>query len=192
MIKITGFADEISQDPREQTATLKAENIRFLEFRAAWGKNVLALSAQELREFRKMLDGEGLRVSAIGSPVGKIKISEPFEPELARFKRSLEVADVMDAEWVRIFSYYPPDGGRIEEQREEVLRRMKLKVEAARGSRARLFNENESDLYGQSAENCLEIIRHAGGPRLLNSASTLPTSSTTDSTPGRPGRCSPT
>jgi len=164
MVRITGFADEISQDPREQIATLQAEHLKYLEFRAVWGKNVLALSRGELKEFRRMLDDAGVGVSAIGSPVGKIRISEPFPPELDRFKWSLEVAGLMGAEWVRIFSYYPPEGGRIADHRDEVLRRMRAKVEAARGARAKLFSENESELYGESAANCLEIINHCGGP----------------------------
>lgn len=167
MVKITGFADEISQDATEQIATLQAENIRYLEFRAVWGKNVLALSADELKEFRRMLDDAGIRVSAIGSPVGKIKISDPFPPELDRFRYSLDVAATMGARYVRIFSYYMPEGEDPATCRDEVLSRMKQKVDAARGAPFKLFNENEADLYGMRPERCLEIIEHCGGRERL-------------------------
>jgi sugar phosphate isomerase/epimerase len=146
---------------------LHAEGIKYLEFRGVWDQNVLLLPRPKLQEFRRMLDDAGIAVSAIGSPVGKIKISEPFGPELDRFKWSLEVADLMAAPWVRIFSYYPPEGGRIDEHRQEVLSRMKQKVAAANGATARLFSENESDLYGESAAHCLEIIEHCGGAPYL-------------------------
>ena len=163
MVRITGFADEISQDPAVQIETLQAESIRHLEFRAVWGENVLALSKAKLREFRAMLDGAGIRVSAIGSPVGKIQITDPFDPELDRFRYSLEVADMMGAEYVRVFSYYMPEGEAPEAYRDEVLRRMKAKVDAAQGAPVRLFNENEADLYGMRPERCREIIEHCGG-----------------------------
>ncbi len=167
MLKITGFADEISSDAREQIATLQAENIKYLEFRGVWGQNVLALPKDKLREYRRMLDDAGIRVSAIGSPVGKIKISEPFEPELERFKHSLDVADLMGAQYVRIFSYYLPKGDDPAKYRDEVLRRMKAKVDAGQGAPFTLFNENESELYGQAPERCLEIIEHCGGRKRL-------------------------
>ncbi len=164
MFRITGFADEIGPDPKLQIETLQSEDIKYLEFRAVWGKNVLALSNDELKEFKRMLDDGGIGVSAIGSPVGKIRIDQPFEPELDRFRHSLDVAAVMGAEWVRVFSYYPPEGGkRITDFRDEVLERMSRKVEAAAGSPFKIFNENESELYGEEAEHNLEIIEHCGG-----------------------------
>lgn len=167
MLKITGFADEISQDPQVQIDTLRAEKIKYLEFRAVWGQNVLALSRDKLKEYRRMLDGAGIRVSTIGSPVGKIKITDPFEPELARFKYSLEVAQIMGAQYVRIFSYYMPEGQDPARYRDQVLRRMKAKVDAGQGAPLTLFNENEADLYGMLPERCLEIIQHCGGPKRL-------------------------
>jgi len=167
MVKITGFADEISQDPAVQIETLQAENIKYLEFRAVWGQNVLALSEDKLREFRTMLDDAGIGVSAIGSPVGKIQITDPFEPELDRFRHSLDVADIMGARYVRVFSYYMPEGEDPAAHRDEVLSRMKQKVDAAQGTPFVLFNENEADLYGMRPERCLEIIEHCGGPARL-------------------------
>jgi sugar phosphate isomerase/epimerase len=165
MVKITGFADEIGPDAKTQIETLQAESIKYLEFRAVWGENVLALSTDKLKEFRSMLDDAGIRVSTIGSPVGKIQITDPFEPELERFKYSLDVADLMGAEYVRIFSYYLPEGYDLDAWRDEVLSRMKQKVDAAEGGPFKLFNENEADLYGMYPERCREIIDHCGGPQ---------------------------
>lgn len=168
MFRITGFADEIGPDPALQIDTLKSENIRYIEFRAVWGKNVLALSQDELKQYKRMLDDAGIAVSAIGSPVGKIRIDEPFEPELVRFRHSLDVAQIMGAPWVRVFSYYPPEGGRrIQEFRDEVLDRMLKKVEAAAGAPVKLFNENETELYGEEPQNNLEIVNHCGGVEKL-------------------------
>ena len=167
MVKITGLADEISAEPGEQIAVLRSEGLRFLEFRGVWNENVLALATGKLTEFRRRLDDAGIGVSAIASPVGKVKIDTPFGPELDRFKRSLDVAERMGAAYVRVFSYYPPEGGRIEEHRAEVLERMRQKVEAAQGRPVTIFCENESDLYGMSPEHCREIIDYCGGRERL-------------------------
>ena len=35
-VTLSGFADEISPDPREQLATLATESITHLELRSAW------------------------------------------------------------------------------------------------------------------------------------------------------------
>ncbi|HEY6498461.1 MAG TPA: hypothetical protein VIZ20_03490, partial [Streptosporangiaceae bacterium] len=55
-ITLSGFADEISPDPREQLATLAAESITHLELRSAWSVNVADLTGPQLAAFRAMLD----------------------------------------------------------------------------------------------------------------------------------------
>src|SRR5215210_3382239 len=74
MFILSAFADEISPDPREQVAVLKSCNVRHIEFRSIHKTNVLALSGGQVREFKKLLDGEGFKLSAIGSPVGKLAV----------------------------------------------------------------------------------------------------------------------
>ena len=127
MFTLSAFADEISPDPLEQIAVLKACGVRFIEFRSIDKTNVLKLSDARLREFKSMLDGEGLGLSAVGSPVGKIAIDTPFEPHLDLLKRAIEVAGMFGTPNIRIFSYYPPEtwDGNWAPQRNEVLRRMR-------------------------------------------------------------------
>ena len=74
MFTLSAFADEICPDPREQIAVLKACRVRHIEFRSIFKTNVLALSDEQIREFKKLLDGEGFKLSAIGSPIGKFAI----------------------------------------------------------------------------------------------------------------------
>jgi len=68
-VTLSGFADEISPDPREQLATLAAESITHLELRSAWSVGVADLTGAQLAEFRAMLADAGVLVSAIGSPI---------------------------------------------------------------------------------------------------------------------------
>src|SRR5580692_2507119 len=89
---LSGFADEISPEPRDQLATLAAESITHLEFRSAWSVNVADLSKNQVADFRRALDDAGVRVSAIGSPIGKVGIDAPAAPELERMRRIADVA----------------------------------------------------------------------------------------------------
>jgi hypothetical protein len=89
---LSGFADEISPEPAAQLETLAAESIRHLELRSAWSTNVASLTDAELASFRREIEDAGVRVSAIGSPIGKIGIGEPLGPELERMRRIADVA----------------------------------------------------------------------------------------------------
>ena len=100
---LSGFADEISPEPRVQLETLAAESIRYLELRSAWSVNVASLTDAEVASFRRETDDAGVRVSAIGSPIGKIGIGEPLGPELERMRRIADVAGLLGTTIVRVF-----------------------------------------------------------------------------------------
>ncbi|MBM4020520.1 MAG: sugar phosphate isomerase/epimerase, partial [Planctomycetes bacterium] len=76
MIRLSGFADEIGPDLELQVRTLASEGLRFLELRGVWGKNVLDFTADERRRIEQRLGDAGVGVSAIGSPIGKVRIDE--------------------------------------------------------------------------------------------------------------------
>src|SRR3954468_22747237 len=108
MFTLSAFADEISPDPEEQVAVLKKCGVRHIEFRSILGTNVLALTDHQIDEFKSLLDRNGFKVSAIGSPLGQIWIEEPFGPHLDKLDRAIELAKKFGTPNIRIFSYYPP------------------------------------------------------------------------------------
>ena len=63
-----------------------------LEFRSAWGTNVLDLDGDQLGRAKKILDAHSLQVLSIGSPIGKIFIDEDFDAHLDRARHAVEVA----------------------------------------------------------------------------------------------------
>ena len=93
MIRISAFADEISQDPARTARCPVPTRHQVIEFRAIHGTNVLDLTDAQHAEFRELLVASGFGLSAIGSPIGKIRITEPFEEHLERFERAMELAD---------------------------------------------------------------------------------------------------
>src|SRR5262245_63674144 len=111
MFTLSAFADEISPDPQQQIDVLKQCGVQHIEFRSIHKTNVLDLTDLQINEFKSLLDKNSFRLSAIGSPIGKIKINEPFEPHLKRFGRAIELCKVFGTPNIRIFSYSLTDGG---------------------------------------------------------------------------------
>jgi sugar phosphate isomerase/epimerase len=163
---LSGFADEISPDPAEQLAVLAAENITHLELRSAWSTNVADLSDAELDRFRRSLDDAGVRVSAIGSPIGKIGIDAPLKPELDRLRRVADVAASFGTPLVRVFSFFVPPGDRPERYRDQVIERMRALADIAEDRGIVLAHENEKEIYGDRPERCADVIESAGSPAL--------------------------
>lgn len=172
MFLLSAFADEISPDPRVQVDVLKANRVRFIEFRSIHSTNVLALSDEQIREFKTLIDGEGIGLSAIGSPVGKYAIDLPFEPHLDKLKRAIELCGVFGTPNIRVFSFYPPGNdqsfnpGDWPVHRAEVIRRMAAMAELAAKSGVVLFHENEHRIYGDSPERVRDVLATVNSPAL--------------------------
>lgn len=167
MFTISAFADEISPDPQVQIDVLKSCGVRHIEFRSILSTNVLALSDLQIQEFKSLLHRNGFGLSAIGSPIGKIKISDPFGPHLEKFKRAIELCKVFDTPNIRIFSYYPPEGMEWDDcgdYRREVLDRMWQKCKLAVQAGVRLLHENEHRIYGDSPARVVDLMNTVLNP----------------------------
>jgi sugar phosphate isomerase/epimerase len=158
MFRLSAFADEISPDPQEQVDVLKACGVRHVEFRSILKTNVLDLTDLQIGEFKSLLDRHGLSLSAVGSPIGKIKIDQPFEPHLRRFRRAVELCQVFGTPNVRVFSYYLTEHGDWDDWRREVLDRTWETVKVAEKAGVRLLHENEHGIYGDSPERVRDLM----------------------------------
>jgi sugar phosphate isomerase/epimerase len=166
MIRLSAFADEISQNPVEQIDVLAAHGIKHIEFRAIHGTNVLDLGDDQHTSFRDLLRSHGFGLSAIGSPIGKIRINEPFDDHLQRFDRAMDLADFYQAPRIRVFSFYMPPGDNPIAHRAEVMNRM---AELSRRAAARgisLFLENEKGIYGDTAARVADVLETVNSPAL--------------------------
>jgi sugar phosphate isomerase/epimerase len=163
---LSGFADEISPEPGVQLETLAAESIRFLELRSAWSTNVASLTDAELARFQRELESAGVKVSAIGSPIGKIGIADPLGPELERMRRIADVASTFGTAIVRVFSFFIPAGESPEPYRQAVIDRMGALAEIAAERGVVLAHENEKEIYGDIPQRCADLIVSVGSPAL--------------------------
>lgn len=166
MWTLTGFADEISPDLDEQLDTLTQESMNFMELRSVWNTNVLDLTDGELEKIRSVTSGRGVGISSIGSPIGKVPITDPFGPHFERFRRALDTARLMNAPYVRVFSFFIPEGQAPGRYREEVLERMRAMASEAERSGITLLHENEKEIYGDVPSRCLDILESVDSPAL--------------------------
>ena len=166
MWTLTGFADEISPELEEQLETLAQESMGYMELRSAWNTNVLDLSDDELDRIKAATAQRSIGISSIGSPIGKVPVTDPFGPHLERFRRALYAADVMESPYVRVFSFFVPEGQEPGHYREEVIDRMGIMAGEAENSGVTLLHENEKEIYGDVPSRCLEILAGVGSPAL--------------------------
>ena len=158
MFTLSAFADEISPDPQQQIDVLTSCDVRHIELRSILKTNVLDLTDLQVAELRSLLKKHGFRLSAIGSPIGKIKIDEPFAPHLKRFQRAIELCKIFETRNIRIFSYYLPDGDVWDNWRRDVLDHMWDKIKLAEKAGVRLVHENEHRIYGDEPERVKDLM----------------------------------
>jgi len=166
MAILSAFADEVTEDFLEQVKFLFTRNVGYIEPRFLNRKNIMDLTHQELKEARKMIEDYGLKVSAIGSPIGKVRLDEPFEVHLEKFKHAVELAQFFNTPFIRIFSYYAPEGKNIDDYREQVMDRLSAQVEIIADADVTMVHENEAGIYGHSAANCADIAGTIGSDKL--------------------------
>lgn len=166
MAKLSAFADEVTDDFLEQVKYLSTERIGNIELRFINKKNIMDLTKDELNEAKKIIQDHGLKVSAIGSSIGKVRLDEPFEPHLDKFKHVVDLALFFETHYIRIFSYYAPQGQNIDDCRELVMERMAAKTELLKDVDVAMVHENETKIYGHSAKNCVDIVKTINSPKL--------------------------
>ena len=157
--KIYAFADEASPIIDKQIIAMQRNGLQGLEIRNVDGESVAAISLDKAREVRAKMDAAGLKVWSIGSPIGKIDIEkDDFNAHMDTLRHVIEVAKILGAENIRMFSFYIPAGKNPADYRDEVLRRLHLMADAAEGTGVTLCHENEKGIYGDMANRCLEIL----------------------------------
>lgn len=181
-IILTGFADEIAASLDTQIQVLEKLHMNHIEMRGVDGRNFVEYSEAEAREIRKRLDDRGFALSAVGSPIGKIGITDDFAPHMELFKHTVELAHIMNTPNIRMFSFYIPRetalgpdssaahqgmtaaGGEIlAPYREKVMEQLGQFVDYAAANDIVLLHENEKGIYGEMAEGCLDILKQFAG-----------------------------
>ena len=194
MFTISAFADEIDPDPQKQIDVLKQCGVRHIELRSILKTNVLDLTDAQIADLKSLLDRNGFTLSAIGSPIGKIKIDRAVRaaPDSVSSGPS-SCARSSARRNIRIFSYYPPERRRLEhrgeDHRKEVFDRMERARSSSRRRRASAWctrTSIASTATRRSASmSCSYVLPSA---RRFGRSTIRPTTSSAATIRGRAGR----
>lgn len=156
---ISGFADEAAVDFKEQLRVMDELDVHYIELRTADGIGVADITEEKAAELKKVMDEAGVKVSAVGSPIGKIGVNDPMEPHLESLRHMCRLAKIWGARYIRMFSFYIPDGDDPAAWKDEVFRRTALMKQTAKEEGVVLLHENEKGIYGDVASRCLELMQ---------------------------------
>ena len=156
---ISGFADEINGNFDIQLQVLNDINQNYIELRSADGINIADFTLEKAKEVKNKLDEHKISVSSLGSPIGKIGICDDFESHFEKFKHVVTLSKVLKAQYIRMFSFYIPEG-KCDEYKDEVFRRMQKMIDYAKQENVILLHENEKGIYGAMAKECSELMTH--------------------------------
>ena len=163
---LSAFGDEIDDDVNEQLRVLNELGIGYLELRSAWGTNVLELSDDQVGHLIELCHSHSIRVSCIGSPIGKSPIDQPIDEVVVDLKRILDIAEMVGTDRVRVFSFYPESDGLQPERVEEAISRLRILTQVASERDIVLLLENEGGLVGDVPERCAAIVKGVDSPHL--------------------------
>ena len=152
MFKLSAFGDEISRDLNTQLEVMESLGIKYLEIRGVYGKGIVELNEEEIKKVNKTLKEKGFKISAIGSPIGKIKITDDFSIDLENLKRAFSLARIFETKYIRMFSYYLPENENPSSYSKEVIRRLREMTNLAQKEKTVLLCENEFDVYCNTPE----------------------------------------
>ncbi|MBQ3182037.1 MAG: sugar phosphate isomerase/epimerase [Clostridia bacterium] len=161
--KLSAFADEYSPEIDKQIEWLTSNGVGLLEIRGVDGTPIADISLDKAREVKCKLDKAGLGISAIGSPAGKINIKDDFDAHLVQFRHLIDIAHILEAKRMRIFSFFMPEGEDPAIYRDEVVRRLNIMCDIAQKEEITLCHENEKQIYGETPERCRELYEATGG-----------------------------
>jgi sugar phosphate isomerase/epimerase len=164
MVQLSAFADEISPDLNEQIAVLKANGVGNIELRGVGGKNVMELTTDEVRQIARTARENGIGFSAVGSPLGKFPLDGDFNKQLEAVRKALEFAGILGCRYIRVFSYYIPEGDTHEQHRAQVMDWLGRLIAEAEKTDVILCHENEQRIYGDRGKHCLDLHQTLRSP----------------------------
>ena len=158
--KFSGFSDEIDKDIIIQFTALNKMGIRYFEPRGINGTNIADLSDEEVENLITVMNLYGIKASSIGSPIGKIFINEDFAPHFEKYKRTVWIAKKLGAKYIRMFSFFIPQGENPADHRDEVFDRLRQLIDYAKQEDIILLHENEKDIYGDTIARCEDLFEN--------------------------------
>ena len=158
MYRLSGFADEIDASLDTQIEVIKKLGMEWIECRGVDGSPLISYSLSDAEKIKSKLDDAGIKLSSVGSSIGKIGIGDDFAPHFDLFRHTCDIAKLFGTRNIRMFSFFIPEGENPEKYEDEVMRRLEKLVTYAANENLVLLHENEKEIYGDIAPRCLKIM----------------------------------
>lgn len=165
-IVISGFADEIDPQLDVQLKVVRELGMEYICLRAADGKGVAEYTVDEVKEsILPRLNAAGVKVSSLGSPIGKIDIDddEAYETQLKQLDTLCQICNLLECKYIRMFSFWMKEKNP-DDWKDEVLKKLKGFADVAAKYGVILIHENEKDIYGDIGRRCKVILDELASP----------------------------
>ena len=166
-IVISGFADEIAPELDTQLKVVKELGMDHICLRAADGKGVADLTLEEFRDsILPRLNAAGVKLSSLGSPIGKIGIrdEEAYETQLKQLDTLCQICNLSGCKYIRMFSFWMPKDETPDDYPDLVLEKLAGFAKVAEKYDVILIHENEKDIYGDLGRRCKVILDRLASP----------------------------
>ena len=165
---ISGFADEIDPQLDVQLECVKRLGMTHICLRAADGKGIADYTVEEFKEsILPRLKARRVKVSSLGSPIGKIDIDDEaaYEKQLVQLDTLCQICNLVDCKYIRMFSFWMLNKNP-DEWKDEVLKKLHGFADIAAKYNVVLIHENEKDIYGDTAARCKVILDELASPNV--------------------------
>ncbi|MDR0854771.1 MAG: sugar phosphate isomerase/epimerase [Christensenellaceae bacterium] len=166
MFYISGFFDEAYGNLDAQIALAKKLNVGYLCPRGIDGKNVSNYDAAEFQEkVLPRLNKNNIKLSSLGSPIGKVGIDDEngYQAQVAKLKELVKIAQLSDTKYIRCFSFFT-NGDNGEATKAKVIERWKGFLQTVEGTDTVLLHENEKKIFGDTPERALALYHALNHP----------------------------
>lgn len=165
-IIISGFADEIDPQLDVQLKVVKELGMDHICLRAADGKGIADYTFEEFQEsILPRLNAAGVKVSSLGSPIGKIDIDDEdaYAKQLTQLDTLCRICNLLDCKYIRMFSFWMVNKNP-DDWKDEVLKKLRGFADIAAKYDVVLIHENEKDIYGDIGSRCKVILDELASP----------------------------
>lgn len=166
-IVISGFADEIHPDLDQQLKVVKELGMHYICLRAADGKGIADYTLEEFQQnILPRLEEAGVKISSLGSPIGKIDIDDQaaYEKQLEQLDTLCQICNSCGCRYIRMFSFWMPKDRNPDDFTEQVIEKLAGFAKVAEKYDVILIHENEKDIYGDIARRCKVILDRLASP----------------------------
>ena len=156
----TIITDEISQELPDIVRLVKEFRLPGIELRSMFGRAFKDLTPADIAEIKRVAQGEGWKIFGCSSPVFKCDIDDAaaVRSHVEEFRRSLGVAQELDCDMVRVFTFLR----RSPEENHRLLPRVASHLEelraVAEGTGVRIGIENEHSCIVGTADEAAALL----------------------------------